>query len=250
LAIVGMYATYYDTSGTDDQPMVTTVGLFATMSRWERFEKQWKVAVVNARIPYLHMRDFVHRNPPYTHFKENEDLRVEFVRAAIGMLADGDMRVVAMTVAPEDFETVNATYKLVEAFGGPWGLCACMCATTADTDWRHIEPDAPIAHIHERGEHGRGRVVDILSEAKIELQFRDKVDPHTGEWFVPFQACDFIAWEVRKAMLNLRKGNRVGRRSLGALYESLNPMLKTWKIAGPESLVAMCERYANQILKR
>jgi hypothetical protein len=246
-----MYATYYDTSGTDQQEMVTTVGLFASVGRWERFEQEWKAALAKARMPYLHMKDFVHRNPPhYAHFKENEADRVEFLRSVIGMVADGDMRVVAMTVATEDFQAVNKTYGLVEAFGGPWGLCACMCATKADIDWRFIEPNALIAHFHERGERGRGRVIDILASVKIDLQFRDKVDPYTGEWFVPFQACDFIAWEIRKGMTNLRQGITRGRQSIGNLYDRLDPRLRTWKIASPENLIDMCERYAPFIEKR
>lgn len=250
----GMYATYYDASGADSQPMVTTVGLFATVDRWERLEQEWKDALTRARIPYVHIQDFVHRNPPYAHFKEDEDLRVEFIRTANNLLADGNLRVIAMSVAPEDFRTVNKTYKLVESFGGPWGLCTCMCATAADIDWRaHVEPDALIAHVHERGERG-GRVVDILAEANIDLQFRDKVDPHTKEWFVPFQAADFVAWEIRKAMQNLRNGNPVARQSLRGLYELFarwdDPLMYTQKIAPPRALVAMCERYAHLIEKR
>jgi hypothetical protein len=182
-----MYATYYDTSGTDAQSMVTTVGIFSTVARWEQIEKVWKVALANARMPYLHMKDFVHRNPPFEHFKEDEPARIEFLSAAIDMIADGDMRVIAMALAPEDFRTVNAKYQLVETFGGPWGLCAYMCAVVADHDWRYSEPNALIAHTHERGERGRGRLVDLLAEAKIDLKFREKIDPETKEWFVPFR---------------------------------------------------------------
>ena len=247
-----MYTTYYDTSGSDRQPMVTTVGLFASVSRWERFEKQWKSALEQARMPYLHMKEFVNCIPPYEHFKEDEPARIRFIQTAIDIIADGDMRVIAMTVAPDDFRTVNSTYKLAEVFGGPWGLCAYMCAVSAE-DWRHIEESALIAHYHERGERGMGRLVDLLAKADIKIEFRKKVDPHTGEWFVPFQACDFVAWEIRRGILKLREGDHRGRQSIGNLYdrlETLNPMLKTWLTAGPESLVAMCQRYARLIEKR
>jgi hypothetical protein len=64
------------------------------------------------------------------------------------------------------------------------------------------------------------------------------------------QACDFVAWEVRKGMETLRSEKRRARQSIGRLWDRMDPLARTWKTAGPEALVAMCERYAKHIPKR
>jgi len=87
--IFGMfYTSYFDESGGLDHGFIAVCGWLASVERWQRFEKEWKLLLSFHDVPYFHMKELAHFNGPYEKWlgKVITSPRTEFLKEAAGII--------------------------------------------------------------------------------------------------------------------------------------------------------------------
>ena len=240
------FATYYDTSGTGKSPLMVTVGLLGSERRWLSFEEKWRKMLVEFKVPYIHMKELTPNKPPFDRFLTRTADKKRLFQRCLSICRSAT--VFAMAVDVKDYDEVNDHFQLGEVLGAPFALCVGTCVDWADQWHRNQHPQQPIEHFHEDGDGRRGNIVMILkNENKLTLHFKPKVDPTTRVWFVPFQATDFLAWELRRGASDVGAGKRGTqlRRSFVAIIDKQR-MHKKWKYIDKDVLLRACKRFPEK----
>jgi hypothetical protein len=214
---MAMYAAYYDTSGQQkdmSRPLVVA-GLLSTESRWRRFEREW-AAVLRRKefnVPYLHMKEFSYSTGPYKDWKGDEPRRQGFLGALFTVIKRNVSKAYVTHLWPRDFVELNKSYVLKERLGGPYPLGASLAFAFVREWMGKKRPGQPTEHYFEAGDDGQ-RLFRALHEKNGRIpHIKQKVDPDTGEWFKPFQASDFVAYEVATEILRQEEGDKRTRYS-------------------------------------
>jgi hypothetical protein len=188
-----MFSSYYDTSGAQrGGPFIVTAGILGSEKQWLRLEVAWRAALKDAGIPHLHMRTL----PQF--FKDHDDEKQAFLSRLVLILRRYSAKTFVVTLDVEEYEKLNEQYLLDEARGPAFPLCAAYCAAQARAWHRVHHPRQPLRHYHEYGDVDKGKLINLCETNGIEMEFPKKRNRQTGEWFVPFQANDFLAWESRR----------------------------------------------------
>ncbi len=77
------YTVFFDESG--DQHIKVFAGFVAANDQWERFEKEWHDVLRRFEAPPLHMRTFAHSINEFATWKGDEQRRIRFLEALIGL---------------------------------------------------------------------------------------------------------------------------------------------------------------------
>lgn len=119
---------YFDESGKpDDNPVVSLAALVAYDRKWFRFDTNWNKILTENKVPihkdfnrpYMHMKDFVPRNPPYNKWPEKK--RIKFCTSLAKTIKDTILLGVCHTLAVKDWNevivpTLNNPYKKKRAW--------------------------------------------------------------------------------------------------------------------------------------
>lgn len=229
MAVLTKFTAYYDASGSqgDKGGAVLVVGMVSTEKKWARLEGEWLEVLRDFRAPYFHMKEFVHGAGPFKPWRDDYDKRASFLKDLMRVAKRGVNKSFGHGVFLADYRLLNQHYRFSEKFGGAYCFSAGACLASIKKWMRGKYSHARIAHIFEKGDSGQGelrRLVPLYELTAITV--KEKVDPNTGEWFVPFQVADLIAWEFRRAITDVDKDMGI------PLRESLRTMLRTLPTSG------------------
>jgi hypothetical protein len=132
---------YFDASGTQKNPdglgryspAVSVSGYLATPKQWSNFQKEWKIVLDYAGIPYFHMTDFVARVKEYKGWTEEK--RKMVFEALIAVVHRNVMYGIGSLVLLSDYREVINTEFRQAVVGQPYTFCGKMCLFAA-AGWR------------------------------------------------------------------------------------------------------------------
>jgi hypothetical protein len=199
------YTAYLDASGAQDTAMMSVGGFISNVNDWKSFENDWKRALARAKVPYFHMKKFTVHKAPFDNMKwRREEYRKEFLSALIDTIARNVDFFVVNILRISDWEHVNKEFCMREAQLTPFAVAGCGALLGVE-EWcrQHGVPWNHMKIIIEDGDLNKG---DFMHWSK--KTFKKTIIPMPGvpdndepeeDPFTPLQACDFLAWEARRA---------------------------------------------------
>jgi hypothetical protein len=223
---------YCDASGSEHQLITVVGGALASADQWSVFRPRWNEALALDGIKIFHANDYAHSFGEFTKgWKGNEPRRRAFARRLLSVLAGTLQWWSGVAVRQTEYNKADAIYELRENFQ-PFALCA---ETSIDLalkwrDGKHLDY-LPLKYFFESGDTHWGQMSDRIKE-------RFGAPPIPGEKKdPPFQAADFVAYEVRNAFIDLEVKEEIfkkfGERFLllgqieGTLGELLDEVIRT-----------------------
>ena len=193
------FSLYCDASGNEREPITVVGGVLATVRDWNAFRPEWNEALAIDGVKVFHANDYAYSQGEFAHgWKGNETRRRAFARRLLEVLAKRLKWWDAVAVRQTEFEKADAIYQLHENYQ-PFALAAESCVDWA-FKWRDLNnlDYLPLKYFFESGDHHWGQMSDRLKQQFGELPIAgSKEDP-------PFQAADFVAYEVRTAYIELQ----------------------------------------------
>ena len=227
-AIMAGYTSYSDAGGDGSGHMMTVAGLISNTADWKELDKDWDKVLKWAHAPYLHMNKFVGHKKPFDNKKwERKELRDEFVSRLVTVMRK-NIDFLALNVLPmNDYKVLNAEFKMKEARMTPFAVSGLGYMFVVE-EWcrRNIIPWGQIEIFYEAGddggkEHFRYWCEKIFNKTPLPKPGVQDDSKEPDEYpLTPLQACDFVAWEIRRAEDDLKDGpsdTYTLRRSLEAL---------------------------------
>lgn len=199
---MGQFTSYYDTSrhGKMARRAMATAGIVASERQYVRFATEWDAALKCAGIPHLHMKKLP------AMFKGRENDKHIFLNRVVDLLRKRVTKTFGAVLDLDAYDRLNEEFELDDNGRiSPFALTAGACAFMADRWTKRTHPGQPVLHYHESGDLGIGTAQAFCRINGVELNCLPKVN-EAGEWFVPFQATDFLAWEVRRGYEQLHSG--------------------------------------------
>ncbi len=226
-----MMTCYFDESGGEDIGWTFVCGWAATTAQWDRFEIDWKLFLAKNDVPHFHMKEFSQSKGCYEKWKYDEAARAAFIATAAEIIAAHTQCCFASLVSHEDFTLVDNKFMLVERLKSPYALVGRTCIALA-RNWRLQQTGASLdmEFIFDDGGPDKGGLLalcDDLTPAVPSPSFKPSRDwkpsrkwPEGRVGIVQLQAADYLAYELRKLLIDLRDGSdnrRRVRKSLTAL---------------------------------
>jgi hypothetical protein len=208
------YVAFFDTSGseTDRDSMLVTVGAISTVQKWERFDRRWLALMKKYGVRSFRLSDYENSSGDFVGWKDDEETRERFIAELIDAMNKGINKVLIRSLVLPDYEEINTRYKLTETVGGPYSLTQAT-ALLDSLRWlrEKKEPTHDTFHpIVELGDSGQKAFKRFLRKhAPVEVTYRGKIDPLTGEPFTPLNACDLIAGHHRRVYVEALKVRRL-----------------------------------------
>jgi len=199
-----MFNDYYlccDEAGGKDCGFVVVAGYISTLDHWLAFSAEWNYLLGRFDLPYFHMKEFAHSKGPFASWKGDEPTRARFLSKAVEIIKGHVIRGFASLVEIDIFERVQQRHALAEAVGVPYSLAARTCVSKVHL---HFPPKTKIHHIFDQGAAGKGELIRIMERdgysPPVFRYSRNTRLPDGGaaHGFVPLQAADFAAYEIRK----------------------------------------------------
>ena len=116
------YTVFFDESG--DQHIKVFAGFVAANDQWERFEKEWHDVLRRSEAPSLHMRTFAHSINEFATWKGDEQRRIRFLEALMGVIRIRTRTSFATAVLINGFEDVANQYPDIREHYTPFGIAA------------------------------------------------------------------------------------------------------------------------------
>lgn len=219
------YYAYFDTAGTQsalDETTLVTVGVVATESRWDRFDRRWLTRLRRDGLSDLHMNEFAHSTGQFKRWKGDHTRRAALLEDLMAEAKRCINKVFITAVLVSDYREVDARYLLSEDIGGPYSFAQTACIVrTARWLGQAKTPRDAFAFFVEQGDAGQGAFRRFLERefSGLAVEIHPRVDAK-GESITPFQLCDFIAYEHRtvyRRSLVSGPANQRLRRSFAAI---------------------------------
>jgi hypothetical protein len=202
-----MFEIYCDESGGADHGFIAVCGWLASVERWRRFETEWKVMLAAYDVPYLHMKEFAQFKGPFDKFQQvNRSPRIDFVKDATRIIREAVEFGFVCVVNYEDFRKVNSRFQLKESVRSPYALAGRFCIARSNV-WvkQNGYSLRDVAYVFEDGGPDMGGLVEVTKQAGLHIPtFSPSRDTETQLGIVQLQAADFLAYEMRKAVVDHR----------------------------------------------
>jgi hypothetical protein len=240
---MALFTAYFDASRSEDSRVTTVAGFVSRLTKWERFEDQWKsiLSKANPNVSMFHMTDFVSSRNGWEAWKgkANTERRHVFFEQLLTCIAANTNKGFAASVPKENFNFKNSTHRLAETLGEEYAVCAFFClgklqywAEKKQIDYRNI------LCMFEDGDLGQG---DMISKARgygFNAIPQRKVDIRC------FDACDLAAWKARAiiddAIYRRDITNPDAKQLLDASLTKLKRILHDNGWATPRALDGIC----------
>jgi hypothetical protein len=233
LTVTTSHTAYFDVSGHPQGTAILVVGGFiATAQNWKTFETEWNAILKKYGVPVFHMKKFIAKRKPFDDEKWNrERLCTGFLSELIGVVSRANCHGVMAAIPLSLWQTMNEEYYLKESRLTPFALAGCVGVMGA-YEWCG-EKNVPRSHVEfvfEDGDEDKG---DFMHWTKKCWSW---VPSFKGKSLVPLQACDFIAWEGRRAItdMNATGGSQDTykfRASFDRLLERIHQENRIWSEA-------------------
>jgi hypothetical protein len=222
-------------------------GWIASVEEWNNFEVDWKLFLISYRIPYFHMKEFAQSTGPFAKWKNTKYFRARFLHDAWEIIKSRVRRGFVCGIQDALFDRMNRFYYLQEAFPSCYALAGREAIDWAGRVANAMRED--VKCIFDDGGPDKGGLIQAadvvpISTHPIFKPSRDIQDRKMGtrKGIVQIQAADFLAYELRKFMVDyalIRSGQRNARVSMQKFGQK-KPDLK---LMSEQRIIATCERY-------
>ncbi len=226
-----MFSAYFDASGHPDQQTVLTVaGYAAAVENWVSFEKRWKAVLAGEGVSAFHATDFVSSQGEFVSWRGREPEKIErrrrFVQNLMKCTEDFCARFFRVSVYLPDYESVNREFKLEEAVGRPYAMCA-LSAAFALRQWaQDLGVLDTLLYYFENGDKDKGDLIRVHQTAfGMDPRFLEKYESKA------FEAADFNAWKMRTALHESGKSDHTPEKG-NRLLDSVSVLAGVQKDAG------------------
>lgn len=202
--LVGMFETYCDEAGGADHGFIAVCGWLAAVERWKWFESEWKLLLKKYGVPYLHMKEVAHFRGPYAKWIGAKAERDEFLKQAVDIIRQTVEFGFLAVVWYDAFRKVNERFHLESHQRSPYALAGRFCISRAN-GWmgRHGYPVRDVAYVFENGAPDVVGLTDLTKRSNLQIPtFHPSRDTELPYGMVQLQAADFLAYEVRKAVVD------------------------------------------------
>jgi Protein of unknown function (DUF3800) len=221
---LAMITAYYDDSGSHgDTKALVVCGFVSSIDQWLFFERDWK-EVLRMRqfdLEHLHMKELRNGKGRFAKFQNNLPLQRDLFERLHSTLRVRTERTFAGSVMLDDYDRVNADYRLNEEVGPPLVVAAEFAIIRTMAWWERQHSNEPIVIVVDQGIEHFG-----LLDERIYSRYGFRIQPAKVSDTPPLQGCDMAAWEIHRVLNDLAKGKlkhqRQLRGSLIALLEKLN----------------------------
>lgn len=205
--LVGMFQAYFDESGGADHGFITVCGWVASVERWRQFESDWKAMLAQFDVPYFHLKELSQCRGPYSKWfgqksAERDALFVEAARIIRGTVE----RAFLCAVWYNAFLKVNERFYLKKHQRSPYAIAGRFCIARAND---YVQGQGrtlrDIVYVFEDGGPDVGGLVDLVKRSDLKLpSFESSRDTANQFATVQLQAADYLAYELRKAVVDHR----------------------------------------------
>lgn len=213
--LLALFEAYLDES---DGPILGVAAYVFETDACKALDLEWEALLDDFGLPYFHMVDCVHHNPPFDKLTLEGCINAE--KRAIKIIRDHMLVGTVTTVDERDYNTWMAREQL----GTAYSYC-CWQTISALNFWmndRGIEGD--IAYFFEAGHAGAGEANDIMREIG-RTDVTRKSNRYASHSFVdkkkvrPVQTPDILAYLHTQHFKRLREGKSTPRKDYVALVE-------------------------------
>src|ERR1017187_2191790 len=192
------YAAYFDASGHPDQQKVMTVaGFVSTVKKWTRFDLEWNAVLKDEGIHIFHMTDFASSQGEFLGWKRESDRRRVFIERLVQCLRKNVNKAFRTSLLIDDFNEVNAVFRLEETMGRPYAVCGTLCLYSVGVWAKGKNAEGQLRCYFEDGDKDKE---NFETRAKAWGKFTPMF-MWKGQ-AVAFQACDFSGWKCRTSITN------------------------------------------------
>ncbi len=242
-AMLKGYTAYFDASGGTNLPETVVAGYVSTVEAWEAFEVDWKIALARYNVPYFHMNEFAGCREAFKSPKwKSEFYRAEFLKVLASIIKSCAIMSLGCGVEHSVFNKMNESFRIGERFN-PYALCGRDCAVKAKRIIRANYSDtAPIEYIFECGDEGRGFLMTEMERCGLPTPIFRLGKPSKKYPDIPptvqLQACDFVAWELRRVGDEQIRGSLKKYRKS---FQALKTIDNHWGRYNPGSFREFCK---------
>jgi hypothetical protein len=225
------FLTYLDTSGSGLDPLIKALsvgGFVGDEAAWAEFEPQWEAILTRFGVSELHMRDYAHSVGEFESWKGNVEKRADFMAQLGALIKGSDIQPIGATMPLSVYRLFNRYYCVQEALGAPHAF-ASQVAIAMSAQWRDVNHvGEPMVFYVEKGDNQQEDLRRVLARVIWDAGYAAEPIIHPKRWtdrhgvvhrVIPFQACDFIAYEQAKAVTDMitKRKTQLRRSFTGAV---------------------------------
>jgi uncharacterized protein DUF3800 len=217
---MSLVEAYFDESGSHDgSPVLCVAGYIYEKRHAVKLDAEWKEALDRFSLPYFHMVDCAHGNPPFDalSMEERIDVQKRMIEIIKRHMSQGNI------VWTRERLYDKCTDALA-TFGGAYTWCCYMCLVAVHTWAEDTNFDGEIAYFFEAGHkyqkqanalmHQIAKIPEIRRSMRYASHsFVDKVQAR------PIQSADILAWHGAVLGKRLLEGNTKMRADFITLCE-------------------------------
>ncbi len=227
MAILTGFNSYFDCS-SDEHPSVAdpktvVAGYVASVEDWAQWEIDWRLALASFDVPYFHMKEFVAYKKAYSHPKwKSGGYRAEFLSTLVSITNRSILASFCSVTQKHLFELANTFFEL-DKHANPFVMSGTDSAMHVRSFMREkYKSDMPIAYIFEKGDEGKGMLIESMECIKLPSPIfkRPRPNPELDKDDPPclqLQACDLIAWEIRRGEIDWKLQAPLGNAKASVL---------------------------------
>lgn len=189
---------YCDASGNEREPLTVVGGVIASAQEWKDFEPKWRAVLKASKVEYFRASEFASSTGAFAKgWKKNQKRRDAFSWQLLQTIGSTVRWWCAIAILQSEYEKADRIYEVHENYQ-PFTIASVTCIELA-TKWREGSKldYLPLKYFFESGDDHWGQMSDRIKERFGAPPIPgDKKDP-------PHQAADFVAYEARKAYVEL-----------------------------------------------
>lgn len=222
--LVALVSGYFDDSLASGDVWVVA-GYAGTINQWELLERLWNEALVRHGVPYFHMREMADPKGPFAKWHPPQDHKDEvlaFLSDLVAAIRKSRLKMFGSAVWTSDLDRFNAEHGVsIE----PYPLAAYACLSQVAFEYQ-----LPVTAIFDRVEKIQSKLRRAWQYIRTEPLWPELCDniatmplqkTVTSRQVPGMQAADFIAWESRKAYLQMREWQLLPDRQMGDREQQL-----------------------------
>ena len=199
-----MFWSFFDESGGADHQFIAVCGWLAEREAWQSFEAEWKAMLEHYGVPYFHMKEIAQFRGPFVKWYSKRDEREEFMKEATRLIRETVKMGVLVVVRYDAWRKLNLRYDLERQWRSPYVLAGRFCIGRA-TSWVRKQgfTERDVQYFFDGGGPDMGGLVELAKRDGLHIPaFHSGRDTETEYGLIPLQAADFLAYEVRKAVVD------------------------------------------------
>jgi len=235
--------SYFDESGSHSDAHVLCVGGYIFgKSEAVSFSHQWANILAQYELPYFHMVDCAHGNPPFDVLSYQERIDVE--RFMIALIKDWALQGIGVTINSADFEKLMPAHPWIgSAYSFAAHILLAGVRAYIDFNEEHHRSVSKAAYFFESGHASRGEADRIMTTLFLNKKARAG-HRYAGHAFLPkeeappLQAADLLAWQWYTDRRHKIEG-KPRRKDCAALLEHPHNLVHI----GSDKILKLAERF-------